>query len=163
MSHSLAWVYEVSGLRPASAFCFDGKSEVGVDYYDAAAVRCVSGATISLSGAATIPGHVATADPDGHGFHLDVRIFGSEGVLSFDIERERLEVRRRDGTDTFVPIEHGEGGYQCTEPVARFVRICGGEPSAEVGNSCSGDVGCAVVETLDAMYRSAASGSLETV
>ena len=28
MSHSLAWVYEVSGLRPASCFCFDGKSEV---------------------------------------------------------------------------------------------------------------------------------------
>ena len=98
MSHSLAWVFEVSGLRPESAFCMAGKSPAGVDYYDAATVRCVSGPTIALSGAATIPGHVAASTLDSHGFQLDVRIFGSEGVLSFDIERERLEIRRRDGT-----------------------------------------------------------------
>ncbi len=79
-----------------------GKSPAGVDYYDAATIRCTNGATIALSGAATIPGHVASSDPNGHGFHLDVRIFGTEGLLSFDIERERLEVRRRDGTDTIV-------------------------------------------------------------
>jgi hypothetical protein len=138
MSHSLAWVFEVSGLRPDAVFCMSGRSPAGVDYYDAATVRCKSGATIALSGAATIPGHVATSDEKGHGFHLDVRIFGSEGnnelnllsrfqsetidlprqtadydmktdravvgtgVLSFDIERERLEVRRRDGTDITV-------------------------------------------------------------
>ena len=102
MSHSLAWVFEVSGLRPESVFCMSGKSPAGVDYYDAATIRCTNGATIALSGAATIPGHVASSDPDGHGFHLDVRIFGTEGLVSFDIERERLEVRRRDGTDMIV-------------------------------------------------------------
>ena len=79
LSHSLAWVFEVSGLRPEAVFCMSGRSPAGVDYYDAATVRCKSGATIALSGAATIPGHVATSDEKGHGFHLDVRIFGSEG------------------------------------------------------------------------------------
>ena len=88
-------------------FCMAGKSPAGVDYYDAATIRCTTGATIALSGAATIPGHVASADPDGHGFHLDVRMFGTGGVLSFDIERERLEIRRRDGTDITVSSPAG--------------------------------------------------------
>lgn len=81
MSHSLAWVFQVSGLKPESVYCVSGQApETGVDYYSAAAVRCRSGATISLSGAATIPSHVAQLTANSHGFHLDVRIFGSAGV-----------------------------------------------------------------------------------
>ena len=43
MSHSLAWAYEVSGLAPSKVFAFDGKSDAGVDYFDAATVRCSNG------------------------------------------------------------------------------------------------------------------------
>lgn len=84
-------------------------------------------------------------------------------VLSFDIERERLEVRRRDKQDDVIEIGAGEGGYICEEPVARFIRLCRGEEPSKVGNSCDGTIGLAVVETLDAMYRSADSGLPELV
>ena len=82
LSHALAWVYRVAGVGPQSAFALTGTSPAGVDYFDAAAVRMANGATMALSGAATVPKHC--------GFQMDIRIFGSEGVLLFDVERERL-------------------------------------------------------------------------
>ncbi|MGF1625081.1 MAG: Gfo/Idh/MocA family protein, partial [Alphaproteobacteria bacterium] len=143
MSHSLAWVYHVAGLTPAEAFCFAGKSPAGVDYYDAAAVRFVGGATMAASGAATVPKHC--------GFQLDIRLFGSEGELMFDVERERLELRRRDGRDRVEPMAKGRAAYNGAAPVHRFIDICAGHP---VENPSDGLVGQRVVETLDAMYRS---------
>ncbi len=38
---------------------------------------------------------------------IDLRIFGSEGMLLLDIERERLELRRRDGNDEVVAMAPG--------------------------------------------------------
>jgi predicted dehydrogenase len=152
MSHSLAWVFAVAAsLEPAEVFAFAGRSPAGVDYYDAAALRFAGGATASLSGAATVPKH--------RGFQLDIRLWGSEGMLLFDVERERLEARRRDGTDTVVDIAPGDGAYDGRLPVAAFIGLCAGE---KVWNGAPGEVGRKVVETLDALYRSAASGRAET-
>ena len=72
-------------------FAVTGQSPAGVDYYDAAVVRFAGGAAASLSGAATLP--------KGRPVQVDLRVFGSEGMLLLDIERERLELRRRDGND----------------------------------------------------------------
>jgi predicted dehydrogenase len=152
MSHSLAWVYHVAGLEPAEAFCFAAKSPAGVDYYDAASVRFTSGAIMAATGASTVPKHC--------GFQLDIRLFGSEGELLFDVERERLELRRRDGRDRIEPMEKGRTAYNGAAPVHRFVDICARLP---VENPANGLVGQRVVETLDAMYRSAASGRAEAV
>lgn len=153
MSHSLAWIYHVAPeLEPAEAFCFAGKSPAGVDCYDAATVRFASGAIMAATGAATVPKHC--------GFQLDIRIFGSEGELMFDVERERLELRRRDGRDQVRPMPQGSTAYNGAAPVHRFVDICAGRP---VDNPSNGLVGQRVVETLDAMYRSAASGRAEAV
>ena len=60
-----------------------GKSPAGVDWYDAAVLELENGATVSLSGSSTVPKSCA--------YQIDVRIFGSEGMLLLDIERERLE------------------------------------------------------------------------
>jgi predicted dehydrogenase len=152
MSHSLAWVFRVTGLSPHSAYCMDGKSPTGVDYYDAACLRFTNGATMALSGSSTVPKHC--------GFQMDIRIFGSEGMLLFDVERERLELRRRDGADEVVPIVQGEGAYDGTLPVTRFIGICAGESCA---NEANADVGVRVVEALEALYRSAESGTLAEV
>ncbi len=152
MSHSLAWVFRVTGLSPHSAYCMDGKSPTGVDYYDAACLRFTSGATMALSGSSTVPKHC--------GFQMDIRIFGSEGMLLFDVERERLELRRRDGADEVVPIPSGDGAYDGTLPVTRFIEICAGESSA---NEADVEVGVRVVEALEALYRSSATGALAEV
>lgn len=152
MSHSLAWIYRVTGLAPQSVYCMSGKSPTGVDYYDAAAVRMTNGATMALSGASTVPKHC--------GFQMDIRIFGSEGILLFDIERERLELHRHDGRDEVVPLAPGSGAYQGELPVARFIALCAGEA---VVNPADAENGARVVETLDALYRSIASGEAAAV
>ena len=115
-------------------------------------MRFEGGATAALSGASTVPKH--------RGPHIDLRIYGSEGLLLLDIERERLEVRRRDGRDTTVPMALGAGDYGCERPVDVFVDLCLGR---DVENDAPGEVGMRAVEVLDAMYRSAASGQVERV
>jgi predicted dehydrogenase len=150
--HALGLLFRIANLAPESVFAAFGRSPSGVDYYDAAVVRFANGATGSLSGSSTVPKHCS--------FQIDLRLFGSEGMLLLDIERQRLEVRRRDGRDTVVPMAPGEGGYQCEEPIRVLVELCRGE-AAE--NRAPGLVGQRAVEVLDAMYRSAASGRMEAV
>jgi predicted dehydrogenase len=152
MSHSLAWIYRVADVVPESVFAMTGKSPTGVDYYDAAVVHMANGATMALSGAATVPKHC--------GFQMDIRIFGSEGMLLFDVERERLVLRRNDGADLIVPITPGEGGYNGALPVHRFIEICAGLSS---NNAADAEIGARVVETLEALYRSAATGRTERI
>ena len=102
------------------------------------------------------PGSAAV--PKHRGFQVDLRIFGSEGMLLLDVERERMEVRRRDGHDTVMPLEPGDGAYTCVEPVERLIEFCGGRATH---NEAPGLVGQRAVEVLDAMYRSFASGRPE--
>ena len=61
----------------------DVKSPAGVDYYDAAIARATNGATVSISGASTVPKHV--------GMHTDVRVYGTEGMIHFSNLPARLE------------------------------------------------------------------------
>jgi predicted dehydrogenase len=150
--HALGLLFRIAELEPASVFALTGASPSGVDYYDAAVVRFRNGASASISGAATVPKH--------RGFQIDLRIFGSEGMLLLDIERERLEVRRRDGRDTVVDMPPGSGAYSCEKPLEVLVDLCLARP---VENPSPGIVGMRAVEVLDALYRSAASGRLETV
>jgi predicted dehydrogenase len=150
--HALGLLFRIADLAPREVFAMTGASPAGVDYYDAATVRFEGGATAALSGASTVPKH--------RGPHIDLRIYGSEGLLLLDIERERLEVRRRDGRDTTVPMALGEGDYGCERPVDVFVDLCLGR---DVENDAPGEVGMRAVEVLDAMYRSAVSGQVERV
>jgi len=150
--HALGLMFRVVDIEPVEVFAMTGASKAGVDYYDAAAVRFAGGATGSVSGAATLP--------KGRPVQIDLRVFGSEGMLVLDIERERVELRRRDGRDEVIALAPGAGGYECESPLRVFVDICNGKP---VENPADGTVGARAVEVLDAMYRSAASGRAEAV
>ncbi len=152
LSHVLGLMFRVTGLEPAEVYAIGGLSPSGVDYYDAATLRCTNGASVALSGAATVPKQC--------GYQLDIRVFGTEGMLLLDIERERMEVRRDDQRDTVLDIAEGAGAYQCVEPIARLAEICLG---TAVENEAPGWVGQRAVEVLEAMYRSLASGKVEKV
>jgi predicted dehydrogenase len=152
LSHALAWVAHVTGEGWQSISCLDGKSPSGVDYYDAAMGRMTNGATMSLSGASTVPKHV--------GMHTDVRLFGTEGMLTFSNLPARLELRRHDGADEAMPMTDLDGLYDGSLPVKAFARLCAGE---EVENASDARNGLRVTGALDALYRSAASGRIETV
>ena len=150
--HALGLLFRVADLAPAEVFAVTGQSPADVDYYDAAVVRFEGGATASLSGAATLP--------KGRPVQIDLRIFGTEGMLLLDIERERLELCRRDGRDEAVALSPGDGAYECVTPLKVLVDLALGRKTE---NGAPGLVGARAVEVLDAMYRSAKSGRMERV
>jgi predicted dehydrogenase len=76
------------------------------------------------------------------------------------VERERLALRRNDGADVTIPIAPGDGGYDGAAPVRRFIEICSGRGGV---NAADGENGARVVETLEALYRSAATGQTERI
>lgn len=150
LSHALGLMFALVDLPPSEVIAFEGRSPAGVDWYDAAILRFASGATGVLSGSATVPKHA--------GYQVDIRIFGSEGMLLVDVERERMELRRDDGADVVLDVPRGAGAYQCVEPVGRLAQICLGTAKL---NEAPGIVGMRAVEVLDAMYRSFRSGRAE--
>lgn len=152
MSHSLAWLIHVTGLQFESVYCLDGKSGSGVDYYDAACARASNGATIALSGSSTTPKH--------KGMHMDIRVYGAEGMIMFDNERARLTLDRMDGTSEVFEISAAEAEYDGTLPVRVFAKLCAG---GDVENASDAECGARVTEALDAMYRSAATGALARI
>ena len=89
---------------------------------------------------------------------MDIRIFGDDGMLLLDVERERLSLRRFDGDDLDVAIPAGDLAYACVEPVNRFVDLCFGK---DVENCADATVGLRSVEVVEAMLRSAKSGRVE--
>jgi predicted dehydrogenase len=153
LTHALGLLaYVTDELRPLEVTAVAGLSPADVDYYDAAILRFAGGATGVLSGSATVP--------KGSPFQLDIRLFGTEGMLLLDVERERLVLRRHDGGTDAVDIAGGDGAPEAVNPVHRFVDLCLGRLSpAEVRPWGA----VTDVEILDAMYRSMASGRAEAV
>ncbi len=152
MSHSLAWLLYVSGLRFKSVYCMANMSKTGVDFYDAAIARATNGATVSLSGSASLPKQL--------GMHMDIRIYGTEGLIFFDSERARLELHRLDGNDEIVPLTEGEADYDGELPVHIFAALCAGKT---VVNASDAENGAAVTEAIDALYRSVRTGQLALI
>ena len=93
--HPLGLLFQVADLEPASVYAATGQSPAGVDYYDAAVVRFGT----APPARSPAPRPCRKARP----VQIDLRIFGTEGMLLLDIERERLELRRRDGKDDRRP------------------------------------------------------------
>lgn len=150
LSHALGLLFAVVPVAPEEVFALAGLSPAGVDAYDALALRLANGATASVSGAVIGPKHC--------GNQLDLRVFGTEGMLLLDLERERMEVRRKDRRDTVLEIAPGAGAYAAEPAVARLVDLCLGTAPR---NEAPGLVGQRAVEVLDAMHRSIASGRAE--
>ncbi len=152
LTHALGLLLRITELAPTEVFAVTRPSRAGVDAYDAAVIRFANGAQGALSGAATAP--------KSGGFQVDIRLFGSEGMLLLDIERPRLVIRRHDGADSVAALAADAGAYSPAPVIDAFVRLCAGEA---LENDSPGLVGQRAVEALDALYRSAASGRFEHV
>ena len=152
LSHALGLLFRVTNESPAEVFAKVRNSSANCDYYDALTVTMKSGMTAVISGAASNPAHI--------GFQLDLRIFGTKGVVLLDFERERVELHSGDGKSQHLDVTSGDGQYECETPVDTFISACLGK---SYENKSSGAIGCRAVEVLDAMYRSARSGMCEAV
>lgn len=150
ITHSSGALFWLTGLRAQEVTARMTAPNSQVDLYDAATVLFENGAIGTISGAGTVPG--------GLKYQVDLRVFGDEGALFVDVERERVELQRHDGDSHVLSIPDGEGAYSCEGPPNRFVELIQGRGV----NDSPGDVGARTVELIDAMFRSAENGSQPT-
>ena len=146
VTHSSSLLMWLTGLRASEVSARITSPGSPVDMYDAASVRFENGAIGVVSGAATLPANDK--------FQVDVRIFGTEGVLMIDMERERMVVRRHDGRHHEAAIEPGAGAYDCVSPPHRFIEVVKGEAR----NDSPGELGARSVELVSAMFASSRDG-----
>ncbi len=152
LTHGLGALFRIVDLDPVRVFAKTSLSPAGVDFYDAAVVELSNGATVSLSGSATLP--------KSRGYQIDLHIFGTEDTLLFDIERARLEAIRHDGRTHIEPLSADAGDYESIAPITLLVDLCRG---VSTSSPADGTVGMRSAVLLDAMYRSARSGRMEDV
>ena len=152
MSHSAGMAFWLTGLRAETVTAMTSGPTSKVELYDAFAVRFEGGAIGTFSGAGAVP--------DDKGFQLDVRVYGSEGLLILDIDRARLEVQRYDGNHFAMDLPGDAGAYECSGPPNNFADIVLGKTTV---NHAPGVAGMRATEMIDAAYRSAASGRPESV
>ena len=152
ISHSAGIMFWLSGLCAETVFSMMSAPGAQVDLYDAITVRFTNGTIGTVSGSGTVPTH--------RPFQVDIRLFGTEGMLLLDAERARMELRRHDGDDTVADVALDAGGYECDGPPNNFVDLILGKTDV---NWAPGDVAMRAIEILDAAYRSAVSGVAETV
>ncbi len=152
MSHSLGLMSWLTGLVPTEVFAMMSNADSKVEIYDALTVRFEGGVIGALSGSGDIP--------EGQMFQLDIRIFGSEGMLLLDVERARLAIHRHDGHDQIHKVGPSDGAYSCEGPPDNFVDLVLGRL---VENYTPGVAAMHAVMILDAAYRSVKSGKLEQV
>ena len=154
LSHATGLLAWLTGLDPEWVYALMSAPGARVDLYDALSVRFHGGAIGTVSGAGTVP---STGSAQ---FQMDLRIFGSEGMLLLDCERTRLELRRHDGTGERLDLAADAGAYACEGPPNNFVDLVLGKTSE---NASPGESALQSVLLLDAAYRSAASGKVERV
>jgi predicted dehydrogenase len=154
LSHSTGLLCHLTGLMPASVYALMSAPDAPVDLYDALSVRFEGGAIGTVSGAGTAPAVGISS------YQVDLRLFGSEGMLLLDCERARLELRRHDGTTDRIELSPDAGAYSCEGPPANFVDLILGRTSV---NHSPGEAAMRSVLLLDAAYRSATSGQAEQV
>ena len=152
MSHSLGLMSWLTGLVPQQVFAMMAESESQVEMYDALTVRFGDGVIGAISGSGDIP--------EGQSFQLDIRVFGTEGMLLLDVERARLAIHRHDLQDTVLDVAPDAGAYSCEGPPNNFIDLIRGKTDT---NNAPGEAAMQSVLILDAAYRSARSGVLETV
>jgi len=150
VTHSSALLMWLTGLRAQQVSARITGPDSPVDMYNAASVTFEGGAIGTISGAATLPAN----DP----FQVDLRVFGTDGTLLIDMERERMVVRRHDGSHHETPIEPGSGAYDCNTPPGRFIDVIRGEAS----NDSPGELGARTVELISAMFASSEAGGAVT-
>lgn len=154
-THALgAALWLAPALRGRDAFAFlAAPLDAPVELHGAIALRFTNGAV------GTVGGGSEHAEADNVRHKVDLRMIGSRGNFQIDLERERVWRYRGQSDNVELPLEPGAGLYDCIGPVDNLVALALGRGT----NNSPGELGARTVEILDAAYRSAASGQVETI
>ena len=125
-----------------------------VELHDAVTLRFTNGAIGTMAGAS---GHLGSAN---NRHAVELRAMGDKGQFHLDLRDNVLWRYRAGGDEVRVPLESDAGLYNCQGPVDAAVDAALGKKPA---NNSPAELGARTVEILEASYRSAASGVLESV
>src|SRR5262249_37191359 len=105
LCHALGLLFMLVEDDPAVVFAVTQKADSGVDLHDAAAVCLRSGALCAVSGSSgLVPGAAS---------QLDLRLFGMEGTLALDFQREQLVLHARGVPHAVTRTWPRSGVYDC--------------------------------------------------
>ena len=149
LSHAIGMAVWLTGLRGKRVFAFMAPAGERIELHDACAVEFDGGAVGAIWGGSS---HMWAAN---NRHLLEIRAVGSRGQLHLDLERERLWRYRGQADNLDVPLQDGDGLYNCRGPVEALVDLALGRP---VRNESPGWVAARTVEITDAAYRSASTG-----
>jgi predicted dehydrogenase len=144
MSHSAGLAFWLTGLKPNEVFAYVSSPTSKVELYDSISTKFEGGAIGIFSGAGALP--------ENQKFQLDVRIFGSEGVLTVDCDRARLELLRHDEQNYSEKLDVNAGEYFGGGPTENFADLLTGKSKI---NYAPGWCGMRSIELIDAAYESA--------
>ncbi len=147
VTHLAALALWLTGLRPVAARALSASFELDVDLADACAIRFEDGAI----GSFTSTGSVVPTQPE----MLELRLFGSTGHVVVDASAGTALIHLADGTLERLPDTPPDQLYPEWAPADDLVRVAGGQR----GSRSPGELGATVVALIDALYRSASTGS----
>lgn len=155
LTHALGVALWLTDLRGEAAFALMS-SHLGakVELHDAVTMRFTNGAIGTMAGAS---GHLGSA---GNRHAVELRAMGSKGQFHLDLRDNVLWKFLAGGKETRVPLDADAGLYNCQGPIDAVVDAALGRSPA---NNSPAELGARTVEILEASYRSAKSGRLETV
>lgn len=118
----------------------------GIDICDAATVLCAGGAVVSLSG--------APAMPEGRRALMRLFVAGSEGLATVELDRDRCEILRDDGSESLIEVPAGSWSPHGAGPPDALVDLALGRGQ----NLSPGWLGARTVAVIEALLRSARDG-----
>lgn len=151
LSHALGLLFWLTDLRVESVQAITWNAPSGIDLHDAATLSFEGGACGAVSGSCGVPA--------GHGFELEIRLYGRDGAVTLDIERETLTLKLVGGERESADPVPGAWKYSCEGPPNALVDLALGQGR----NESDGGVGARTVETLHGLIASARSGNRHTL
>ncbi len=154
LTHALGLVMRlVPELRAADVAAFTSGPGTRVELHDAMAVRFDGGAIASIGGASLPSGAF------GNQHQLTIRVTGRRGQVLLDMAAPRV-ARSRASDHVEATLSDDDVFWSFDRVTDRMVDLVLGRTTH---NPSPATLGAKVVEILDGMYRSAASGRIEAV
>lgn len=147
LSHLLGAVCWLTGLQAEQVFAYMENRGLAVDLLDSVAVRFSGGALGSFSGLGAVP--------SGHPGRQAITIYGTEGMLSYDLGTATGELRLAGHEPQQFTVADGEARYPNRQVARAFADVIAGRAR---NDQAPPEPAARSVEILDAAYRSAETG-----
>jgi predicted dehydrogenase len=154
LTHGLGLLFRVLPDRATAVAAVTGPPGGAVELHDAITLRLASGAIGTVSGAAMPWGSF------GNSHQVQLRVTGERGQVLLDLDAPLVRRSRGEHDDVSVELTTDDITWSFARVVDRFVDLAAGR-TTEIRSP--GELGARVVEVLEAMYRSAASGRWEPI